>query len=295
MKVYKSNNKLAINVPFEVIKGLDLKEDDEVDFFRYSEKAFLFSKKSDVASMLMGKPAARDQSAWEAAREPSPREPEKRAPAADISDSELAVLKVLDTLRYKQRTIEEVGKRLNAREKEILQGLIKKKAVVIFPANGSGGVYSIAKTIYDRFLMRKGKKPQPHPQSDITGPVKAEPRQHLSVSSESDLSRELKSAGFVVVTTEAEAAALSLTVEESIRRGQILGTRAFNRKFYISTRWFFNKHNDRILKSIGEGKGRVADIAKDAGLKEDGARAILYLLSEYGDVREKRRDFFAPA
>ncbi len=285
MRVYKNNNKLYINVPFEVIKGLGIKENDEVDFFRFNSTAFLFSKKSDVASLLAGSTAQAEKGI------------QKRETESGITENELGVLQKLDTMRYPQRTVEEVGKRLSAREKEILLGLLKKNAVAIFPGKEDrAGHYSISKDIYDRFLMRKGKKTQPQQK---TSWVRAEPRaaaQRLQPApSDEGLPNELKTKGYVVVSSEAEAAALSLAVEESIRHGQILGIRSFNnKKFYIATRWFLNANSGKILKSIGEGS-RVDDVAEKTGVSEEGVRSILYLLSENGDVREKKKDFFVLA
>ncbi|MDE1850979.1 MAG: hypothetical protein KGH54_04280, partial [Candidatus Micrarchaeota archaeon] len=87
----------------------------------------------------------------------------------------------------------------------------------------------------------------------------------------------------------------SLALEGSIRRGQVLGTRSFNKKFYIILRTFFDRHGPKILKALKDGGMRVSQIASETGVDEDGIRAILYLLAESGDVSEKRKDFFTLA
>ena len=46
MHVYKYNKKLAVYIPTDVAQSLGIEENDEVDFFRYSNKAYLMAKKS---------------------------------------------------------------------------------------------------------------------------------------------------------------------------------------------------------------------------------------------------------
>ena len=75
----------------------------------------------------------------------------------------------------------------------------------------------------------------------------------------------------------------------------VLGTRAFNKKFYIITRLFFEKHSPGIIKTLRQGSMPVIEIAKTQNLDEEAVRGILYLLSEAGDIREQRRDVFAIA
>ena len=114
MKIYKQNNKLAIYLPYEVLENLNLTESDEVEFFKYSDKAFLFAKKSDIASMLAGQSLAQLPQARQAQQKNAPSAP------SELSAEEIAVLKKLDTVRYSLRNEENIGKILNAREKQIL-------------------------------------------------------------------------------------------------------------------------------------------------------------------------------
>ncbi len=104
---------------------------------------------------------------------------------------------------------------------------------------------------------------------------------------------KLEKDGFIVLSTEAEAAAVSLALEDSVRHGLVLGTRAFNKKFYIILRDFFNNNSGKVLKSLKEGPKSVDELAKDTGMDGDAIRAMLYLLAEQGDASERRRDVFA--
>ncbi|MDE1856180.1 MAG: hypothetical protein KGH49_03025 [Candidatus Micrarchaeota archaeon] len=281
VKLYKGkNDKLILYVPFDVVESLKLKENDEVDFIKYNNAAFFFAKKSDLAELLTGK-----------AREaPAPAATQSRQPATqDLSAEEVSVLKKLDSLRYGIRTKENVLKMLSSNEKTLLKGMIKKKAVTLFAKEkGKEPLFGISKPVYDRFLMRKGKQVETKVVPTTINMQKFRPSGPI----ENENVKLLESQGFVVLQSEAEASSLSLALEDSIRRGMVLGTRAFNRKFYIVLRSFFDLHGARILKILKNGSMKTDEVAVQAGIDEDGARALLYLLAESGDVTERRRDNF---
>jgi hypothetical protein len=219
-----------------------------------------------------------------------------------MPDEHIVVLKKIDTLRYDNRTPENVSKLLNEQEKRILQRLVADKSVNIFKKN-SKETYSISKDIYDRFLMRKKPAVPSQPTQPAQRPQPAVQKyasnQRLTPAPGADLNDEgvlsLEKNGFLVLQTEAEAGRVSFTLENSIRHGQVLGTRAFNKKFYIVRRAYFDKNSAGILKKLREKSYRASDLAKELSMEEDGARAILYLLSENGDVSEKKRDTFTIA
>ncbi|MGD0510771.1 MAG: AbrB/MazE/SpoVT family DNA-binding domain-containing protein, partial [Candidatus Micrarchaeaceae archaeon] len=132
-KVYKSNNKLAVSIPYELIAALGLKDGDDLDFLKYGDNTFLVVKKNDIVKMLAkanadepAKPAAKQQYA--------PRS--GAAPNITVTDDELALLKKLDTLKYNDRTSTKVAAMLSGGEKTILQALMKKGIVVPFKKAG---------------------------------------------------------------------------------------------------------------------------------------------------------------
>jgi hypothetical protein len=282
LKVYKSNNKYIVYLPFDVIKQLGIKDDEEVDFVKYREGSFIFAKKADLP-----KPAA--PAAPQALRQST-------GPSArlDISPDEIAVLKKLDTFRYTERTTTNVAKILGDPEKRLLEGLIKKQSVMLFK-DKKDSVYSISKDVYDRFLMRK--KAFIVPAAPAAKPVESTKSQVIPYKKLAGMQNEnierLEKDGFLVLSTESEASAVSLALEDSVRHGLVLGTRAFNKKFYIILRDFFNNNSGKVLKSLREGPKSVEELEKDTGMDGDAIRAMLYLLAEQGDASERRRDVFA--
>ncbi|MDE1870003.1 MAG: hypothetical protein KGH71_03395 [Candidatus Micrarchaeota archaeon] len=295
-KLFKNKDKLVMYIPFEVISGMNLKEGDDVDFFRYNQNSFIFAKKSDITDMILGKKPAEER--------PSAQSIE-RFPAEELSSEEIAVLKKLDTLKYGMRSKENVVKMLDKEERITLKGLMKKKAVSLFAKDKSKeALFSISKGVYDKYLMRKkmGEQQSAQPARSIAAPEQKTSYQRPQMQSsapaygiENENVKTLEKEGFIVLQYEAEASALSLALEQSIRRGMVLGTRSFNKKFYIIMRSYFDRHGAKILKALKDGELKVAQIAKEVGIDEDGARAILYLLAESGDVSEKKKDLFTLA
>ncbi len=286
VKVYKYNNKLAIYLPFDVIKDLGLSENDEIDFFRFRGSAYLFAKKADIADLLAGSSNAAENLQNRNERQQS------QQPKADLSQDEISVLKKLDTLRYNQRTQQNVDRLLSPQEREILRQLLKKKAVSLFRSGKDDAtVYSIGKSVYDRFLMRK--KPQAV-ESTVPQDIDEHHTNLLRVRGNVDDEniKKLEKEGYIVLQTESEAAAVSAALEESIRHGQVFGTRAFNKKFYIMLRSFLERYSSQIIKELRSGDKKVPEIAERVRMDENGVRAVLYYMAEIGDVSEKRRDLF---
>ncbi|MGD0729008.1 MAG: AbrB/MazE/SpoVT family DNA-binding domain-containing protein [Candidatus Micrarchaeaceae archaeon] len=303
-KVYKSKtNKLIVTIPYDVIDALGIKDGDDLDFLKYGENTYIVAKKNDLVNLLTKGKAEEPKPSYRAAVVPSTKG------GMTIDPRELAVLKKLDTLRYNERTSTKVNTILNTSEKEILQTLIKKGMVSLFKKAGEKEMkYGIQKSVYDNFLYRKNMA-NPQPSAAQPNQSKSKTQQIMQANTriggqrawESKLNENdayvdiLESKGFVVLNNEAEASMVSSALEESIRQGLVVGTRAFNKKFYIGLRGFINKHAAKILKLIDQKNMDVEDIAKEMSLEEDGVRTILYVLSESGDVTEVRRDIFRAA
>jgi antitoxin component of MazEF toxin-antitoxin module len=302
-KVYKSNNKLAVYIPYDVITTLGIRDGDDLDFLKYGDNTFLIVKKKDIVMLLAKKTSMEETkpSGKAYAARGGPR------PGISLEPEELALLKKLDTLKYSDRTNTKVAAMLNPDEKSVLQSLLKRSIIVPFKKGNEKEVtYSIQKNVYDAFLYRKGVKDdnnaanQPYVKARSQHEEKAVPavRQKAwehkieGVESYTDM---LESKGYLVLGNEVEASMVSAALEDSIRQGLVVGTRAFNKKFYIGLRGFVNKHAPKILKIIDQKSMNVEDIAKESGIDEDGARTILYVLSESGDVTEVRRDIFRAA
>ncbi len=299
MKVHKQENKTFVYIPLEMIKELGLKEGDDVEFLRYSDKAYLVAKKAELASMIMGSARAAPQKA-ESYMAPPERVKPMAVKTPSVSYEEISVLKKIDTLRYPQRTAANLKKLLDKNEIIVLKGLIARKLVSVIQKDKSvPALYSISANVYNDFLMRKKPGTTAATQKVAQAPAPAPSRFSApsNPAANSDEVATLDQQGYLVVNTESEAARVSLLLEDSIRHGLVLGTRSFNknREFFIVTRRFLDKHMSVVFKLLREGDQRAPAIAEAMKVDEDGARAVLYILAESGDVREKRKDLFALA
>ena len=225
-----------------------------------------------------------------------PQEFTQGAGRIELSAPELALLKKLDTIKYNDRTEAKVSGMLSVDEKKALQSLISKKAVSLFKKEDASR-YSITKSVYDRFLYgKREEKPEARAPEQEKPIERAAEKTWVSKLKEQNMYADLLEAkGYIVLSNEAEAAGLSTALEESIRMGLVVGTRAFNKKFYVALKGFVTQNAPAILRLIDKKSADIAAIAKGVGLEEDAARTILYLLAESGDVTEIRRDIFKAA
>ena len=171
--------------------------------------------------------------------------------------------------------------------------------------------YGIAKSIYEKFLMGKRVQQQRAPEQPVQAPKPQPPPQIIiqpstparkldkaavkkwEVTVEGGYIEDLETKGYVVLKNEAEAASASAALEDSIRQGLVIGTRAFDKRFYIGLRGFINKNGPKIMKVLERGKSVSADdIAAEVGIEPDAVKTILYILAEKGDITEVRREIF---
>ena len=219
-----------------------------------------------------------------------------------MTEQELEVLKVLDRIRYAERTKENVSKALKPGMAQTLSEWQKRKIVNTYKKEDGILRYGIAKWVYDRYLYGKRSTAEKQQKERAAEPAKPpppkeeQPKKWILKLTERDAFTELlESQGYLVIANTPDAERLSSMLEESIRMGLVLGTRAFNRKFYVALRSYINKYASKILGLIGEKAKQVSEIANEVGADEDGVRAILYILSESGEVVERRKDSFKAA
>ncbi len=301
MRVNKQGNKFFVYLSNDMVSALGLSENEEIEFLPFNQKSFLVAKKSDLASLLIDNTQQKNDQQKQQSKQGYVQQA-KSTTKTTISEDELFVLKKLDELRYNLRTVENVNKILDNKYKPVLQQLLKIKAVTLFKGKDGKDLYSISKIVYDNFLMRK-KIPQRQDTKDVATVLPEQKNTYAQFFYKKTPSAETGNAevaeldknGFIVLQTEAEAAGLSLLLEDSIKHGMVIGTRAFNRKFYIVTRAFFEKHSPGLIKLLREKSMRIPDLAVNERIDEEAVRGIMYLLAEAGDVHEQRKDLFALA
>lgn len=291
-KIFKSKtNNLLVNIPTSIAKGMDLADGDEVEFIIHDGKYCIFAKKEGSPG-----PAA---NRYKPVTVPSAR---ATSGEEEITDAELALLKKLDTIRYGERTERAVSKILSERDRALIKPLLDRGIISLYNKRGEGEPkYGINKAVYDKFLFGKRNVqgvPVAHPTVVAQKVQNSSPEEKPQkkwveyINTVDNQSHSLETNGYVVLNTETEARELSSLLEDSIRHGMVVGTRAFNKKFYVLLKGFINKNAPKILKCLDKKSVSVAEISKEISVDEDGIRAILYVLSESGDVSEVKRDVF---
>lgn len=263
-----------------MIYNLDIKEGDELNFLK-GDKYYIFANSNDIIDKLMSNDTKTDKKT--------------------LPEQELLVLKKLDSFRYKQRTEIEVNKRLIGNEKEILENLIKKKYVVPIKSNGST-LYSINDTIYKKFLIKDWEAFDRKNKNKVKKSIEPKHDKNIvpiNISNKRDVGfketagDEMRRNGYVVLATRSEAENASVELEVEIRRGLVLGTRAFNKKYYIVHRAFVNKNSPKLIDVLRYGDMSTDELSEKTGIDPDGVRSIMFVLAENGEVMEKRRDMFS--
>ena len=285
-KVKRSNNKFYVLIPSEVVDSLAIKEGEELEFSQRDNASFVVARKGG-----------------EAARSGGPGEPDER---------ELDLLRKMDTMRYGERTKEKVEAMLNAGERATLAKLMEKKFVSLYRKDQKESYkYGISKGIYERFLFGKrmqkaagagapaAERQQAAAPAAVVQQKPAERKldreavKRWEERSEAGYIEDLETKGYVVLRNEADAASASAALEDSIKQGLVIGTRAFDKKFYIGLRGFINKNGPKIMRVLEKGKSVSAEeIGAEIGLDADAVKTILYILAEKGDVTEVRREVF---
>ncbi len=280
-----------MNIPYEVVSTLGIKDGEEVDFFKYSDKYFLFAKKSDVVLKILG--ANENEEIKKEVKN------EKKYTEKNLETDELKVLKKLDTIRYNNRTKEYVKTIMNGNELNILQGLIRKKAVSIYKKEGENDYkYGISKDVYDKYLFGKRNENIDEAIKEKNEKVNDEAKEkgwEIKLREKNKYADLLEVDGYLVLTNAADAEAASAQLEESIRHGLVVGTRAFNKKYYVAIKSFVTNNSQNILRLIEKKSMSVDEISAELHMDAEAVRTILYLLSESGDVTEMKKDIFRAA
>jgi hypothetical protein len=103
--------------------------------------------------------------------------------------------------------------------------------------------------------------------------------------------KTLEKDGFMVVDEEG-AKAVSSAVEQQIKQGTVAGVRGFDKRYYIVSRWFYDKMAEKIRVAAAGKEAQASEIASAVHTSEDATLAVLQVMKEKGDALEKRRGMF---
>lgn len=251
VRVYKVGDNLACILPKAMADKLKLHGGEEVDFYEIKPGMFTLVKKDAVESMLKDRIG----------------DVELPAENKGFGIEEMGLLKKLDGIKFSDRIPYNVHKKLSSREREILSKLISKGAVAAYKGGkySKTGVYSIKNEVYD--LLKSGKADE----------------KELSI--EGKLERD----GYLIIEDTREAESVCSKFDKEIRAGSIIGTRGFDKRFYVATRSLFVTLFDKIRQSMKRGASNAEDISKELKLNDAVVLVVLEIMKDKGDAIEKRR------
>jgi hypothetical protein len=227
-----------------------------------------------------------------------PRKPEARNEGA--TEDEIAVLHRLQSIKFGDRTPDQVAKALSGPEKEVLRRLEEKGWVNVFRGSKyKNGVYNIADEVYPMLKSQgqdapraEGQKPGAS-QKPAQEARNAPPERQAAPAQLPPSYALLIKQGYMVIREQKDAKAMSEMLKAEMKSGSVTGTKGFDGSFYVVTREYFNGASRVILDALRDRPADVQAIAAASGLDADGARAVLQQLAESGDVIEKRKGTYA--
>ncbi|MFH1285428.1 MAG: hypothetical protein ABIH99_02485 [Candidatus Micrarchaeota archaeon] len=266
MKLTKQAGKFMVFLPSEISDSLELREGDEVDFYEVKKGVFVFSTKKEIARIFGS--IVEKELPTQKAREPQ---------TSQLSSDELALLKKLNNYKFEERIPERVNSTLSQKEKETLARLIGKELVNIYYGGKykKTGVYNISRRIYPLLKNVLSQPTKPLAEKPISNPLDF-----------------LEAEGYVVIEGEREAREISAKLEKRIKAREILGTRGFDRKFYVASARFFRALHEKILPILQAGDGFSESISAKLSERETACRTVLMLMADEGEVIEKKRGLF---
>ena len=191
-----------------------------------------------------------------------------------LDEEEKSLLRKLSLIKFGQRTPSQVEKLLAARENKLLQELLAKDYVNLFKNKKyRGGVYNIRDHIYPLLSVRS---PAPKEQA---------PPPKLSSSS-------ILSEGYVVFENTGMASQFSEQLRRQGKSTSVIGIKGFDGKFYAVSKGYFSKNAPALLAALEKQARTPETLAKQCNLPLPACHALLHILSEQGDVVEKRKGLF---
>lgn len=197
-----------------------------------------------------------------------------------LTDEEKDVIMKLLSVRFEQRTPQNVTKTLSPKELEVLKTLEKKGFVNVFIGRKyAGGVYNIDDRIFSMLQSRKTEQSK----------AGTAPRGPAAPPSEAE--ELLRKKGYLVLG-EKEALAIMGKLKERLKRGELRGLKGFDNNYYVISSKFFAESSRKILKALDKERS-IGEIVKAIRMDENAVKAILNFLAESGEVIEKRKGIYA--
>ncbi|VVC71654.1 Uncharacterised protein [uncultured archaeon] len=207
-------------------------------------------------------------------------------PALKVSEEELKLLKKMAAMSMESRTVKGMG--LDGREQMLLNALKGRDLIFFSSKKYPKGVYGLSQEAY---LLATADSQRHAPLAPVPRAVPPEKnREQASLSWEEHLVKY----GYVVIENEGEAREASARLEKELREGTVLGTRGFDKKYYVAQKGFYGEWGLKVRKLLKEaGPSGIDAVAGKLSMSEVAARVELELMREQGELIEKKKGLYA--
>ncbi|MFA5106110.1 MAG: hypothetical protein WC506_04060 [Candidatus Micrarchaeia archaeon] len=209
------------------------------------------------------------------------------------------VLQKLISLRFEERTPSNVQGLLTQEEGEVLDSMLESGLIRLYKGGkyAKTGVISIPDSIFPK-IPKEGhaQTPAQAGNSNASGPARQyqagqAPRQDSGIP----IMQKIEKFGYTVLQNDAEAKEASNSLSAQIKEGKIKGVRAFDRRYYIASKEFYEFHRPAFLDKLEKSAYTPEAIAKALSVDTEAAMVMLALMSSEGEALEKRKGTYSHA
>jgi len=105
-------------------------------------------------------------------------------------------------------------------------------------------------------------------------------------------SAQLERNGYTIIENEQEAKDASMRLEHELKAGDILGTRGFDKRYYVASKSFYTKYSEKVRELLKKESLNSDALAEKTHLSQNASRVVLEIMREQGDLIEKKRGMY---
>ena len=231
-----------------------------------------------------------------------------------LSPDENSVIRKLLTIRFEERTVPHVAKKITTAEKKVLEQLVARRLIEVFKnAKYKEGVYNISQKVYSAVASPANFEADKYAPAGLSPDtekrtVQSAPAPRISYqtapayssssspqSSAKSLRPPINSAehlakfGYMVLNTEDEAKTVMVQIQPMLKNDDVRGIRGFDKRYYVLKRSFLHQYAGLVLAQLDSGPAVAEKIAAALNLDTDAVSVILMIMADEGEVIEKRK------
>jgi len=184
--------------------------------------------------------------------------------------------------------------------------LLKKGSIVIKPVMPGMYVLLEKEELREHLTLEKANNNKPLPQPPLAQQPKPIQSPPLNPKLETQNPKpetpkyplgpaywEVRKKGYAILQNQDDAFRASKDASEDIKSGRILGTRAFDGKYYICTRYFYKVNSVQVKQFFKDGALSVEKLCQLAKLDENAMCVLLNIMLAEGELIETKKGVYS--